>query len=112
MVVRGMIFQLADASTQVGQIEEALKWGQPSYLTYNPKSGTPTRLGLLKSGEPAVFVHCQTSLIAEIQSQFPDSFIYDGNRAAGIKVGTSLRATPMSLLIRRALTYHLRTAAT
>ena len=47
--VRAMIFDIARKTQGVGRLEEALKWGQPSYLTPDTKSWSPIRLGAPKA---------------------------------------------------------------
>ena len=43
LALRELIFDTAKATKGVGAIEEALKWGQPSYLTLKSKSGSTVR---------------------------------------------------------------------
>jgi hypothetical protein len=40
LALRRLIFDTAKTTTGVGALEEALKWGQPSYLTTESKSGS------------------------------------------------------------------------
>lgn len=110
MQLRALIFSLAEKTEGVGKITECLKWGQPSYLTSKPKSGTTIRLGVTKSGEIGVFVHCQTTIIEEMREMFGDEFRYDGNRAIVFKNANELTTDVLQKLeffIHRALTYHL-----
>ena len=81
LTIRQWIFEIATSSDEIGKIEECLKWGEPSYVTHSPKSGTTFRLSQLKSNpnEYALFVHCQTTLIEEFRVVYPD-FKYDKNR--------------------------------
>lgn len=104
--LRQRVFELAAATDGVGAVEETLKWGQPSYLTHRPKSGTTIRLGVSKAGAAAIFVHCQTTLIADFEQQFPDDFTYDGTRA--VYLDDDSKDAALSVLITRALTYHKR----
>lgn len=70
LAIREMIFQVAAEVPQVGPVEEALKWGQPAYLTPTTKSGSTIRLGVPKSGGYAVFTHCQTTIMSDFHA-FP-----------------------------------------
>ena len=70
--LRELIFDVAARTDGVGRIQETLKWGQPAYLTPETKSGTTIRLGCLKAGGFAIYVHCQTSVVSEIQELFPN----------------------------------------
>lgn len=106
--VRGLIFDVGRATEGVGEIVETLKWGQPSYATVRPKSGTPIRLGLSKDGRPALLVHCQTRLIAGFRDQFEDRFAFEGNRALVLGADPDDEREALAACIRQALTYHLR----
>ncbi len=104
--LREQIFSVAAEAQGVGSIEETLKWGEPAYLTVRPKSGTTIRLGVSKTGKPAIFTHCQTSVVSEFQALFPEEFTYDGNRAVYVDRLTAAETDKLRLLIKRALTYH------
>ncbi len=108
LALRDLIFETAAETPGVGALEETLKWGQPAYLTPKTKSGSTIRLGLPKQGGFALYAHCQTTIIPDFRSLFPDEFQYEGNRAVHFKEGTSLPLDPLRLLIRSALTYHLK----
>ncbi len=105
--LRDLIVQTAATTDRVGPLLETLKWGQPSYLTSQTKSGTTLRLGLPKTGGFAIYVHCQTTLISEFQSQFPDDFRYEGNRAVHFATKADVHDDKIRLLITHALTYHI-----
>ena len=42
LLVRTLIFDIAKQTPVVGEIEETLKWGEPSYLTKNKSGSTIT----------------------------------------------------------------------
>ncbi|WP_193172223.1 DUF1801 domain-containing protein [Nisaea nitritireducens] len=108
LALRDLIFETAAETPGVGPLEETLKWGQPAYLTPKTRSGSTIRLGLPKQGGFALYTHCQTTLIPDFRSLFPDDFRYEGNRAVHFREGTALPLDPLRLLIRSALTYHLK----
>ncbi|WP_162651321.1 DUF1801 domain-containing protein [Lentilitoribacter sp. Alg239-R112] len=107
--LRALIFKTAAQSPEVGTIEETLKWGQPSYLTPETKSGSTIRLGMPKTGGFAIYTHCQTTLISDFQNLFPDDFAYEGNRAIHFDNEGAIPAPKLQMYIRAALTYHLKT---
>ena len=109
--LRALIFETAAETEGVGPLEETLKWGQPSYLTTKTKAGSTVRLGLPKTGGFAIYTHCQTSLMSDFQTLFPDDFDYEGNRAIHFQSEEDLQADKLRLLIKAALTYHLKKAA-
>ena len=83
-------------------VEECLKWGQPSYLT--PK-GSTLRLGVSKAGKPAIYAHCQSSIIGDFASQFAADFEIEGNRAVYLDRLEAGDKAKLRLLIRHGLTY-------
>ena len=107
--LRGLIFEVASQTEGVGRIEETLKWGQPSYLTPETKSGSTVRLGCSKSkAHAAIYFHCQTNILTSFQDMFPDEFRYEGNRAILFSPDEDIQADKLRLCIAHALTYHLR----
>ena len=106
--LRELIFDVASRTDGVGQLQETLKWGQPAYLTPETKSGSTIRLGVTKDGTLAMYAHCQTSIVSDFQSLFPDDFVYEGNRALLLDAPRDLPIQKLALFVRAALTYHLR----
>ncbi len=103
-----MIYEVAGDTTRVGPLEECLKWGQPAYLTSESGAGTTLRIGVPKNGGYALYVHCQTTLIRDFRNLFPDEFTYEGNRAIHFAKGQVFPEDPLRLLLKNALTYHLK----
>ena len=97
--------QIAESASacDAGPVTETLKWGQPAYLTETTGSGTTIRLGLDKD-VPAIFFHCQTTLVEGFRADFPEEFAYAGNRALHLREGFDRDA--LGLCLARALTYH------
>ena len=110
--LRQLIYDVASATDGVGQIVEELKWGQPSYLTVKPKSGTTIRIDQTKEdGQFALFVHCQTALLSEFRERFPAHFVYEGNRAIIFDVNSPIAVEELKACIAMALTYHTERSA-
>lgn len=108
--IRKLIFETARKTGGVGPVEEALKWGQPSYLTPATKSGSTIRIDKAKGRDDAVavFFHCQTSLVSTFRQLYPDTFTYEGNRALIMDASKALPKTELAHCLALALTYHLR----
>lgn len=104
--LRDLIFEVAKSDGRVGPLQETLKWGQPSYLTATTKSGTAIRLALTKTGECALFTHCQTSVMSDFRSQFPDAFAYEDNRALIPGADFEDKIALLSMFMLSAMTYH------
>ena len=93
----------------MGTLEETLRWGEPSYLTTQSKSGSLVRIGW-KPGEPdryAIYFHCQTNLIATFRVLYPNTFAFSGNRAITFGAKDALPRTELRHCIELALTYRL-----
>lgn len=110
LALRHLILETAAQTEGIGGLEEALKWGQVSYLTAATKAGSTIRIGPLK-GPPdrlALFVHCQTNLIETFRRHYPETLVYDGKRAVVFGVEQALPEAELRHCIALALTYHLR----
>lgn len=106
--LRTLIFDVANETEGVGTIEETLKWGQMSYLTHRPKSGTTIRMDEHQKGSQAIalFVHCQTTLVESFQQMYPDLFEYEGTRAIIFSSLNDEQVEALKHFIEMALTYH------
>lgn len=108
--LRSLIFEAAANNKAIGRVEETLKWGQPSYLTPETKSGSTIRLGVPKSPDHdyALFVHCQTDLTGQFETSYPGEFDFEGTRAILFKADKPIQADALRHCIGLALTYHAR----
>ncbi len=107
--IRALILNEAESSSEIGELEETLKWGEPSYLTNKSKSGTTIRIDWKEknSDEVGFFVNCKTTLLDQYRSMFPDVFRYEGERAVWIQLNKPLPEFEIRECIRMALRYHL-----
>lgn len=108
--LRQLILDVADETQGVGTIKETLKWGQISYLTHKPKSGTTIRIDHYQpeSQQIAFFVHCQTRLVDTFQQMYPDTFRYESNRAVIWEELDDNQLDVLKHFLELALTYHQR----
>lgn len=107
--LRSLIFDVAKKTQGVGELEETLKWGQPSYLTSTSRSGSTIRLGREKKteGDYAIYFKCQTSLVATFRELYSDTFRFEGNRAILFRIGDKIPVRELRHCITMALTYHV-----
>ncbi|KQI71867.1 hypothetical protein AN191_10465 [Loktanella sp. 5RATIMAR09] len=105
--LRDLIFEVAEATPEVGALEETLKWGQPSYLTPDTKSGSTLRVGLAKGGGVAVFAHCGTDIISTYAATFGALDRIEGNRAVVFRCADDIAPARLRFLVHHGLTYHL-----
>ena len=109
LALRRLIFDTAAATQGVGTLQETLKWGQPSYLTTESKSGSTIRIDQVKAeaGRYAVYFHCQTDLVETFRELYPE-LRYGGNRAILLDAGEKLPEKALRHCVALALTYHAR----
>ena len=109
LAMRDLIFATAKRIPGVGELEETLKWCQPSYLTSESKSGSTIRIDAVraKPGSYAVYFHCQTTLVESFRQRFGTKFRYEGNRALIFSAADKLPAAELRECFAEALTYHL-----
>ena len=109
LALRKLIFATAKTTSGVGALQETLKWGQPSYLTIESKSGSTIRIDQAKAeaGGCAIYFHCQTDLVETFRELYPE-LRYGGNRAILIDAGDKLPEKALRHCIALALTYHAR----
>lgn len=83
LTLRQLVFDTAARLSQVGGLQETLKWGQPAYVTAQTKSGSTLRMdwSSKQPGRYALYVHCQTDLVERFRRMFPNDFVFEGNRA-------------------------------
>lgn len=108
LALRDLILKTATETEGVGQIEETLKWGQPSFLTAKPKSGSTIRLDAVDDTHYALYFICHTHLVDKFRELYPDAFTYNGNRALVFEIGQNLPVPELKHCIAMALTYHLK----
>jgi hypothetical protein len=108
LALRRLIFDTAKITSGVGALEETLKWGQPSYLTPETKSGSTIRIDQVKPDvdQVAVYFHCQTNLVETFRELYP-KLTYSGNRAILLDASGKLPEAELRHCVGLALTYHL-----
>lgn len=108
LALRRLILDTAKATKGVGALEETLKWGQPSYLTPETKSGSTIRIDQVKAepGQYAVYFHCQTNLVETFRELYPQ-LRYEGNRAIVLGAEDKVPEAALRHCVALALTYHL-----
>jgi hypothetical protein len=104
--LRRLVLETAAKMDGVGEIEEALRWGQLSFLS---RGGSTIRVGAVNNDPRlvAMFFICHTDLIATFRELYPE-LDYDGNRAILIGVRGRLPEDALRHCISLALTYKAR----
>ena len=107
--LRKMILDEAARHPEIGEVQETLKWGQPSYLPVKPRTGSTIRLGChsTKAGKVGLYFNCNSSLADDYQQLYPGVFEYEGRRAILLGLTGAFEEKPLRHCIALALTYHL-----
>ena len=109
MALRELVFETAADTAGVGALTEALKWGQPRFLTEETGSGTTVRIDRLKKSDGyAIYFHCQSGLVGQFKELYPDTFRYEGKRAIVFDAKDRVPVKALRHCIGLALTHHLR----
>jgi len=101
--LRTLIYEVAKEN-EIAPIEEALKWGEPSYLT---KSGSTIRIDW-KPKNPkyiGIYFNCKTNLVETYKELFFDIFEFQTNRAIILKLDNPL-PEELKTCFFMALNYH------
>lgn len=104
MFLRQLIIDTAN-ELNIDNLEETLKWGEPSYLTVN---GSTIRLAWRKSSPEkyGIFFNCKTSLIETFREIYPSIFTYEGNRAIIFDLNDTVPVAELKQCIELSFCYH------
>ncbi|MDP3313039.1 DUF1801 domain-containing protein [Lutibacter sp.] len=105
LTMRELVIETAREIDGITNLEETLKWGEPSYLT---KSGSTIRMDW-KSKSPtqyAMYFKCTSRLIETFKMIFNNSFNFEGKRAIVFKIEDNIPKNELKSCIKTALTYH------
>ncbi len=107
LYLRELVLDTALGTEGVNDIEETLRWGEPSYIA---KKGSTLRMGW-KASSPdhyAMFFHCQTQLVDTFKELYGERFNYEGNRAIVFHKKDKIPVKELSHCVALTLTYHRR----
>lgn len=106
--LRRLILETAEETDGVGRLEETLRWGEPSYITAESRSGSTIRIGWNgpNPDQYGLCFHCGTKLVDTFREIFGNKFRYDGNRAILFRIGEVLPEAELRHCIALGLTYH------
>ena len=108
MFLRQLILETASTIEGVGEIEETLKWGEPSYLTSKTKSGSTIRIDWKESRkyQYEMFFKCTANLVVTFREKYPTELKYGGNRSIVFDIDDEIPVAELKNCISLALTYH------
>lgn len=103
--LRSLILEAADENKDITELEETLKWGEPSYLV---KKGSTIRIDW-KEKQPdqyAMYFQCTSRLVPTFRMMYEDLFSFEGNRAIIFQMQDKLPEQALKRCITAGLTYH------
>ena len=105
LLLRELILETASETEGIEELEETLRWGEPSYLT---KSGSTIRIDWKKRTPDryAVYFICTTSLVGTFKDIYGDLFTFEDNRAIVFGENDQLPVGELKHCISLALSYH------
>lgn len=103
--LRRLILETASETEGIGEVEETLKWGEPSYLS---KHGSTIRIDWkeAKPGQYAMYFHCGTKLVDTFRELYRHQFEFDRNRAIVFHENDVVAVEELKHCVALSLTYH------
>lgn len=103
--LRALVIETAEETEGVHELEETLKWGEPSFLT---KKGSTLRMDW-KAKAPdqyAMYFQCTSRLVDTFRLVYGHTFQYEGNRAIVFQLNQTIPVSELKECIKASLTYH------
>ncbi len=109
LFLRQLIFNIAARTEGLGNLEETLKWDEPSYITYETHSDSTLRIDWKKSTPDNYYMYfnCKTTLVVTFKKIYGNVFRYTGNRSLIFHKNDELPLLELSDCIVMALTYRI-----
>ncbi len=103
--LRELILETAKETEEVLELEETLKWGEPSYIA---KHGSTLRIDWKKKtpNQYAMYFNCSSQLVATFRIVFKQTFDFEGNRALVFQINEPLPENELKQCVKAALRYH------
>lgn len=103
--LRRLIIETAGEIETITNLEETLKWGEPSYLV---KKGSTIRIDWKekKPDQYAIYFKCTSKLVPTFKEKYSDLFKFEGNRAIVFQMDDKLPEMALKNCIGAGLTYH------
>jgi hypothetical protein len=101
--IRTLILDIAQQQN-LGDVEESLKWGEPSYLV---NGGSTVRFDWKPKypDQYCIYFNCQTKLVDTFRELHSDELTFEGNRAIVLNVNKAFPHIPISQCIELSLRY-------
>lgn len=103
--LRKLIIDSAEELPEIKELEETLKWGEPSYIT---KHGSTLRIDWKgkSPGTYQMYFKCTSKLVPTFKEVFGDLFRYENTRAIIFDLDDTIPETELKKCIKAGLMYH------
>ena len=103
--LRRLVIESAKEIEGLTDLEETLKWGEPSYLT---KNGSTIRIDWKhqKPDQYAMYFKCTSKLVSTFKVVYKDRFTFEGDRAIVFQMDEPIPEIELKNCIKAGLTYH------
>lgn len=102
--LRRLILETANEIEDIEEIEETLKWNEPSYLV--KKSTIRIDWKKNKPNQYAIYFKCTSKIVPSIKVVFRNIFKYEGNRALIFQMHEKIPESALKKCISIGLRYH------
>lgn len=103
--LRALVIETAKETEEVTQLEETLKWGEPSFVT---KNGSTLRIDWKEKtpDQYAMYFNCSSRLVNTFRLVYQDRFQFEGKRAIVFQLDQKIPKKELKQCIKTALRYH------
>lgn len=103
--LRKLVIETAEETEGIEELEETLKWGEPSFVT---KIGSTLRMDWKEKSPDhyALYFQCTSRLVNTFRIVFEDEFRYEGNRSIVFDLNQKIPVLELKECIKASLRYH------
>ena len=103
--LRELVIEVAKEIPEITDMEETLKWGEPSFLN---KNGSTLRIDWKKKtpNQYQMYFKCTSRLVETFKMVFGDLFEYEKNRAILFQLDQEIPVNELKKCINATLMYH------
>ncbi len=103
--LRELVIETAEEVPEITDLEETLKWGEPSFLT---KTGSTLRMDWKKKtpNQYQMYFKCTSRLVETFKLMFGELFEYEHNRAIIFQLDQEISKEELKKCIKATLMYH------
>ncbi len=103
--LRELVIETAKEIPEITDLEETLKWGEPSFLT---KTGSTLRIDWKRKtpNQYQMYFKCTSKLVGTFKLVFKELFEYEKNRAIIFQLNQEIPVAELKKCIKATLMYH------